>query len=113
MLGVPLPRHDLETVRLPCDGRRFPCTAVFAGVDASRNLLACLIPSLSRVLQTCVGVGAEGQQLLFAIELVLEAPPFAALGADEQEQPPLIVEFGLLGLGLGFPDRGVCKRHLG
>ena len=85
MLGVPLPRHDLETVGLLCDGCRFPGFAVFAGVDASRNLLAGLIPPLSRVLQTCVGVGAEGQQLLLAVELVLETPPLAALGADEQE----------------------------
>jgi len=63
----------------------FRGVAVCAGVDANRNLLTGLIPSFSRVLQACVGVGAEGQQLFLAIELVLEAPSLAALGTDEKE----------------------------
>lgn len=54
------------------------------------ELLAGFVTTVSRVLQTDIGEHAERQQLLLAIESLLEAPPLAALGLDQQEKASAI-----------------------
>ncbi|MDB5875690.1 MAG: hypothetical protein JWQ07_5132 [Ramlibacter sp.] len=63
-----------------------------ARVNAAGEETAGLIALLACHGQRRVGIGAEGEELLLAVEPVLEAPPLAAGGCNDQIQPALVEE---------------------
>ncbi|KFB74272.1 MAG: hypothetical protein AW09_000455 [Candidatus Accumulibacter phosphatis] len=70
----PLPADNLEAVGRPLRFGSFLRLPVCARVYAVRQQLARLVAALPGVFQTHVRVHAQGKQLLFPVNAVLQTP---------------------------------------
>src|SRR6185437_6882113 len=112
MLAEPLARDGLERVaRRRCLGCRVLTLALLGRIDAVLELTADVIEVLTRFLEADVGIDAERQTLLLAIEAIFEAPPAPPPRRDLEVQTAAVEEPIWLHAWLRVDDRDVGDRH--
>jgi hypothetical protein len=116
---VELSRHELESSgqRLASGGQCFGFVlACLARIGASRHEGAGFITSLAGIGQWHLGVRAQPDPLLLALEPVLQPPPLPAVRLQFQVQPATVGQLAGFVAGLGLADRGIGQgvggRHL-
>lgn len=92
-------------VRAPPSDRPGPLLGLLrgAGINILGQKPPSVISAISGLFQAHVGVGAERQHLLLAVEAVLHPEELRAVGIDEQEQP--FSSASLKGLSAGLAAR--------
>lgn len=109
----PFSSHHFEAIEGVSAGGGLLGLSALARVDPGGQELTCLVPLLPGLLEADVGVGAEGDPLLLALDTVLQAPPFAPAGGNFQVHAFFVGQLVGLGLGLGGLDGGIGQGHGG
>lgn len=94
-----MPSYRLERVH----GRRLFRLAFCARINAGGELATGFLAPVTRLSQGYLGIGAERQHLLNALEPVAEPPPLAPVGLDEKPQSVCVRE--LIGAVSGSSQR--------
>lgn len=87
--------------------------AVFAWIDSIRQQSAGFIAALAGQLEANVGIDAQANPLVLALDAVFETPPLAPTGGNFKVEAFLVRQLEGFLAGLGGADRSIGEGHLG
>lgn len=106
---MPLPRDSFQRALAAFGFKLFSA----GRVNAAIKLFFGFGATFPRFFQRKLGVHAESEEFLSALDAVFQPPALGAAGGDKRKKTVAVKEFLRLGGGLDIADGGIGERHGG